>query len=190
MTDATKPNVPESVITAVEQYLLEHATDDTVTTSEIAEAVDLRSDHDTNPPVREVVQYLVLSGRLCVDGSGNGYTVATTEAQRDDAIRSLRDHVGTLNRRIQALKGATLAHEVDTDDGTDQPDAVSADGTEHETDEQTTVCDGPQCSVEVPRSDWRYVDGRDSPVCPRCYGRWLMDGQSFESVATDGGESR
>jgi len=113
MTDAEKPNVPERAIDGVESYLLEHATDATVTTGEIADAVDLQSDHDTNPPVREVVQYLVLSGRLAVDGSGNGYTVATTEDQRADAIQSLRDHIGTLNRRVQGLKDARLAHECD-----------------------------------------------------------------------------
>jgi len=123
MTDATKPNVPEAVIDAVEQYLLENATTDAVTSDEIEAHVDgLQSDHDTNPPVREVVQYLVLSGRLAVDGSGNGYTVATTEDQRADAIQSLRDHIGTLNRRVQGLKDARLAHECDDDDD-ETPDA-------------------------------------------------------------------
>jgi len=162
MGDATKPNVPESVIGAVEQYLLEHATDDTVTTGEIADAVDLQSDHDTNPPVREVVQYLVLSGRLAVDGSGNGYVVATTEDQRADAIQSIRDHIATLNKRVQSLKDANLAHECDSDDGdADTPDAG----------------DCAKCGGTIAGDPWEWYS---YDLCRDCYDNKPASSDQFE----------
>jgi len=112
-----------------------------------------------------VVQYLVLSGRLAVDGSGNGYVVATTEDQRADAIQSIRDHIGTLNRRVQGLKDARLAHECNSDDA--------------ET-EQRATCDAPGCDALVPKSDWHHIEDRDGPVCKSCYGKWVINGKSFE----------
>jgi sugar lactone lactonase YvrE len=118
MPDTKKPNAPESVINAVEQYLLEHATDDTVTTGEIAaEFPELQSDHDTNPKARAVVQYLHNSGRLCIDGENyQGYRVCVTEADREELLAGLRERIGQLNYRVQQTRDARLAHECNGDD--------------------------------------------------------------------------
>jgi hypothetical protein len=168
-----------------------------VTSDELGTALNESDAHDTNPSIRDAVRQLVNDRQVPVCSSTRGYWIPEDSDGIDEEIKSIRDRIGALNERIINLRTARDEFDfdetiVDSDDGngTDQPDAMSADGTKQETDEQTTVCDGPQCSVDVPRSDWRYVDGRDSPVCPRCYGRWLMDGKSLESVATDGGESR
>jgi len=100
--------VTDDQLDQIEAYLREHATDRAVTTDELADAVDIEDAHDTNPTVRQAVQYLLFDGRLCVDGTSQGYRVVTSEARREAAIDSLRDQIGTLNRRVQALKDAPL----------------------------------------------------------------------------------
>jgi len=101
--------VTNEQLNQIESYLRAEATDRAVTTDELAEQVDIDDAHDTNPTVRQAVQYLLFDGRLCVDGSGQGYRVVTEETHREETIDSLREHIGTLNRRVQALKDAPLA---------------------------------------------------------------------------------
>jgi len=100
--------VTDDQLDAIESYLREHATDRAVTTDELADEIEIHDAHDTNPTVRQAVQYLLFDGRLCVDGTNQGYRVVTSEVRREEAIESLRDQIGTLNRRVQALKSAPL----------------------------------------------------------------------------------
>jgi len=157
----------DAEIDAVEEYLRNHAVEDTVTTSEIeTEVPGLGSDHDTSPPVREVVQFLVLSGRLCIDGSGNGYQVAATEADRDDALQSLRDHVGTLNRRIQALKDADLAHEDSGGDGRNEESTTTKEQSDESQWTSSVGGDCDECNGNIMGDPW-LEDSRE--LCRECY---------------------
>jgi len=167
MPDATKPNVPESVITAVEQYLLENATDDTVTTSEIADAVDLQSDHDTNPKARAVVQYLHNSGRLCIDGENyQGYQVCVTEADREELLNGLRDRIGQLNYRVQQARDANLAHECDGDD-----------------DETPDEGDCAKCGGAIAGDPWEWCS---YDLCRECYDNKPASSDRFEEWIEQG----
>jgi hypothetical protein len=105
----------------LEQYLREHATDSAVTTDELADHLDIEDDHDTNPTIREAVKFLLHDGRLCVEGTSQGYAVATTEDDREAAIQSIRDHIGTLNQRVMSLQDAPLADADATDTTPDGP---------------------------------------------------------------------
>jgi len=164
MTDATKPNVPEQVIDAVEQYLLEHATTDTVTTGEIAaEFPELQSEHDTNPKARAVVQFLHNSGRLCIDGENyQGYRVCVTEADREELLAGLRERIGQLNYRVQQTRDAHLAHECDGDDGdADTPDAG----------------DCAKCGGTIAGDPWEWYSYE---LCRDCYDNKPASSDQFE----------
>jgi len=120
--------VTDDQLEQIESYLRTEATERAVTTDELAEQVDIDDAHDTNPTVRKAVQYLLFDGRLCVDGSGQGYRVVTEEAQREAAKDSLREHIGTLNRRLQALKDAPLAGDDSADPAPTGPTCEKCDG--------------------------------------------------------------
>jgi hypothetical protein len=183
-TTVSKPNVPDETIDAVEDYLVREATDRTVTSGELAEEFpELASSHDTNPKVRAVIKYLVMSGRVCVDGENYaGYRIPVTEDGRQEVIDSFRDDIGELNRRIQALKDARLAHEVDDSD-TRPPDADEGD------------CE--KCGGEILGDPWEWFS---HDLCRECYDRkppssdefheWIETGQEGQQAVTDGGESR
>jgi hypothetical protein len=147
MTIPQSNPVTDAELDAIESYLRDHATERAVTTDELADAVDITDAHDTNPTVRQAVQYLLFEGRLCVDGTSQGYRVVTDEARREEAVQSLREQIGTLNRRVQALKDAPLA----------------GDG------EEATTSDGPtckKCGGAIAGEPWLWYS---TPLCQSCY---------------------
>jgi hypothetical protein len=111
MTIPQSNPLTDDQLNRLEQYLRQNATADAVTTDELANHLDIEDDHDTNPTIRQAVQYLLHDGRLCVEGTNKGYVVHTDEDGRAEAIDSLREHIGTLNRRVQSLKTAPLAND-------------------------------------------------------------------------------
>jgi len=146
-------NAPDDTVAVVREYLEATARgrEDAVTTGEIAEALDIDEDHDTNPATRRAVKHLREDGDLPIYGFSDGYCVLATEADLEDAVDRIRGDIAALNRLKQNLEA-----------NFEQYDAPDTDNSDEDDDD--TTCEA--CGEAIDGDPWEWFSYE---CCHLCY---------------------
>lgn len=119
--------------------------------------------------LRSEIRRLREERNIPIANKRNGYYVIQSEEE-------LQDFIGHKNEEIQS-KRQTIEDTLQAWDGF-HPEEIEVEP-EGETVEPTYECDN--CEDEITQEERRYPENHEKPVCPGCYGKFLMNGKSFEA---------